>query len=171
MLRKTCCIVGKFCGTKGIWNNCDTSVSSTMKGNFLSSSIWAYMWLSITQGLMVLLSWRILTYCICLFPQSKKHWITLFTLSVDGTWTYLCTPPDHTFFKNLVICWIYCKYPILKPASVFFSGIFAQNQTNCRWPTVSLTWTCQGMTGFPFPYCKDNRQTEYTVIFNDFSVF
>lgn len=112
MLRKTCCIVGKFCGTKGIWNNCDTSVSSTMKGNFLSSSIWAYMWLSITQGLMVLLSWRILTYCICLFPQSKKHWITLFTLSVDGTWTYLCTPPDHTFFKNLVICWIYCKYPI-----------------------------------------------------------
>lgn len=149
MLRKTCWIVGKFCGTKGIWNNCDTSVSSTMKGNFLSS-MWVYMWLSITQGLMVLFSRRFFTYYISLFPQSKKHVYTLFTLSVDGTWTSLCRPPDHTFFKNLVVN---CKYLFFKPASVFFSGIFAQNQTNCRWPTVSLTWTCQGMTGFPFPYC------------------
>lgn len=102
MLRKTCWIVGKFCGTKGIWNNCDTSVSSTMKGNFLSS-MWVYMWLSITQGLMVLFSRRFFTYYISLFPQSKKHVYTLFTLSVDGTWTSLCRPPDHTFFKNLVV--------------------------------------------------------------------
>lgn len=151
MLRKTCWIVGKFCGTKGIWNNCDTSVSSTMKGNFLSS-MWVYMWLSITQGLMVLFSRRFFTYYISLFPQSKKHVYTLFTLSVDGTWTSLCRPPDHTFFKNLVVYLIVNTF-YFKPASVFFSGIFAQNQTNCRWPTVSLTWTCQGMTGFPFPYC------------------